>query len=495
MGRLTQREKSRQLDSLSDDLVFDPNYVFISKYTQWADGVAPDTDYSYDAMQRVRDEMIVGKKISSVDVRRMIRRVDWMSDTVYDEYQSDDPYLEDKDFYVLTGSRHVFKCISNAGGTESTVEPSLTILSNFSTADGYVWRYMFTIPPDELDKFSDSELFPFSSNTSVENAAVSGTVDAIRIDESGNNWIVYETGSIASVVSNNVFQISSNAVPSSGYYACSSIYVMSGVGAGYLSEIASYEANASGNFVTTYVESANVSFGDVYLLSPTIKVTGDGQGAKAYSTVNTSSSTIHGVTVIDPGNSYTWAEVTAYSAAGASNSSVAMTAMISPRGGHGADPKFELFSKDLRVSVDFDANAAPLVSYRVAGFLRTPKNASNANYTNTTFRAYVEADSAYVIGVTSPPSPGETVIGVTSAASGTVISANSSSIEIGDVDGSFVEGENVASAGPSGSVVTLTGINTPQVNADSGTIVFYEYFEPVSRSNTTSERVRLTIKN
>jgi hypothetical protein len=495
MGNLTQREKSRLLDSVSDDLTLDTNYVFVSRYTPWTDDDAPpEVDYSTTGMQDVRDEILVGKKISSTNVRRLIRRVDWTSNTSYEAYASDDADLGSKDFYVLTSANRVYKCLK-AGAGPSTVEPTILSTTTFTTADGYSWKYMFSVPQEDMDKFADASYFPFSSNSTVENAAVSGTVDSVRLDASGNNWLIYETGAVAGVVSNSVFKISSDASPSVGRYVNSSLYVISGGGAGYVGEIVSYTVNSSGNFVQTDVEDANVAFASTYVISPTVKITGDGTGAKAYSTVNTATAVIDSVVVISPGNGYTWANVSIYSNTAASNTQVSATAMLAPRMGHGYDPKTELYSDSLRVVVDFTYYEAPATAYRQAGILRQPSNTTGSAYSTSTFTAYTSANASYVIGITDPPAVGEVIVGDTSGATATVAQSNSTYLIFSDVTGIFSNNEVVISQGNSGSMMTLTGINTPQINVDTGSITYFENFEPLSRSDTSSERVRLTIRN
>lgn len=495
MSALTQREKNRILDQIVDDLTLEPSYVFISKYTEWPDEDSPPvTDYSVDGIQEVRDELVVGKKLSASNVRRMIRRVDWESNTVFDYYQSDDKYLADSDFYAVTSGRNVYKCLYNADGDPSTVEPSLTGTTPFTTADGYVWKYMFTIPSDDMDEFATTSYVPFSSNTTIESAAVPGTIDVVRIDTSGNNWTIYESGSVIGVVSNNVFQIANTAESSNGHYVNSSFFVVSGGGSGFLSEIVSYVSNSSGNFLATEESNANVAFGSSYVLAPTIKISGDGTGAEAYAVVNTATAVIENVVVNTPGNGYTWATVTAYSNVGASNSDVAMSAMISPRTGHGADPKVELYSDAVAVKMKFEANDAPLVAFRVAGVVREVEYSNGASYSDSTLVGYSSANVALATGVTSPPEAGETVTGQTSMATATVLVANTTYVQFGDVSGTFAEDETVISSGDSSSIFTVSGIDSPVINADSGTVTFFEHFEAVQRSDSSSENVKLTIK-
>jgi hypothetical protein len=146
------------------------------------------------------------------------------------------------------------------------------------------------------------------------------------------------------------------------------------------------------------------------------------------------------------------------------------------------------------VSMGFEAADAPLVRYRIAGCLREPAYANGQSYSASDYTAYWSANSALFIGVTVPPAGGELVTGQTSGATGTVVIANTTHIIMSDVTGSFANDEVVISSGDTSSIITISGINTPQINVSSGTVTFFEHFEPVLRSNTSSERVRLTVR-
>ena len=87
------------------------------------------------------------------------------------------------------------------------------------------------------------------------------------------------------------------------------------------------------------------------------------------------------------------------------------------------------------------------------------------------------------------------MVGQTSGATGKVIVANDTHITVGGVVGEFANGELVASQGDTGSIVTITPINTPQINTQSGSLSFFKHYGSVTRSNNSSELVRLKISS
>lgn len=71
----------------------------------------------------------------------------------------------------------------------------------------------------------------------------------------------------------------------------------------------------------------------------TISISGDGSDASAFATINTVSNTINSIIMLDSGSGYSYANVTVTSTIGANATA---RAIISPPGGHGSDPLYEL---------------------------------------------------------------------------------------------------------------------------------------------------------
>ena len=61
--------------------------------------------------------------------------------------------------YVLSSANNVYKCMNNNAGGTSTVEPSGTSTSEFTTADSYVWKYMYTLSTTQITNFHDDRLY------------------------------------------------------------------------------------------------------------------------------------------------------------------------------------------------------------------------------------------------------------------------------------------------------------------------------------------------
>ena len=161
---------------------------------------APTDSFSYRAHSG--DTMMFGKKVSSANIRRIIRRVDWASGNRYeiyrDDYSAANPSpltaanrLYDANYYVLNSDFKVYVCIDNGSsgdnvlGNISQDEPTFTDLEPSkagNSGDGYIWKYLFTVSPSDIIKFDSTEYITVPNNWSTS------TDSQIRlVRENGNS--------------------------------------------------------------------------------------------------------------------------------------------------------------------------------------------------------------------------------------------------------------------------------------------------------------------
>jgi hypothetical protein len=224
-------------------------YLFYGKTDSWLNlnGNVDDTSVSsanssvYSYEQSIYKDLVFGKLITSNDITYMIPRYNWTSNTVYYAYSQIDSNLYDNQFYVITDAYEVYKCIDNNNGSPSTVKPSLTTTTGvFSTADNYVWKYMFTVESNANTKFTSSTYIPVTPNNDVTNNAVKGSIDFIRVSNSGINYQAYDSGYLQNFQNNYVVQIANTASPITGRYVNSAIYLKTGYGGGQIRNIINY---------------------------------------------------------------------------------------------------------------------------------------------------------------------------------------------------------------------------------------------------------------
>jgi len=233
--------------------------MFVARPQQWtnASGAVDDSANSaaYNAgflgdvntmEQSISNDLLYGKLITSTGVKNLIPRYNWTTNTVYSMYNQNDPNLfiagtSNNIFYVVTDAYQVYKVLNNNNGAPSTVKPALTSTSGtFSTGDGYLWKYMYTIDATSNAAFTTNAFIPVTIDSSVSSNAVPSTIDTAIITNGGTGYNVYENDYIQNLISAYSIQLPSTSNWSDNYYTKSSIYLKSGFGAGQLKQITGY---------------------------------------------------------------------------------------------------------------------------------------------------------------------------------------------------------------------------------------------------------------
>lgn len=218
-------------------------YVWVGHPDAWPDDNNPPAANASIGEYELTtyDHIVYGKKINQSDISFVVPRYDWANNTAYDRYDQDDGDLYSKQFYVRTSDGHVFKCIDNNNNANSTVKPSLTSTTGtFNTADGYTWKYLYTVETSANTKFTTTNYIPITANTDVKNNAIDGTIDVIRLTAGGNNYQTYSNGYLRAFVNNYVVQLPNTASSFTNFYKDSAIYLIDGYGSGQIRTISNY---------------------------------------------------------------------------------------------------------------------------------------------------------------------------------------------------------------------------------------------------------------
>ena len=326
-------------------------------------------------------------------------------------------------------------------------------------------------------------LIPTSVTSSVANGTISNTnLNSIRLliantSVLGAQFIVGER--VDFVTSANV---SLNANGTIAYANSSSLFISNILGtwsagqkvrgnsSNLLADVLSVDSkpnvtlkNPSGNFLTgqqvdflsgtsntgiaNLVSITNLTEGTVeYEIGPTVKITGDGNGAIAYAVVNTqvgSGNTVSKVVVVNSGSRYTKANVQIY-ANNLYGSGATAVAIMSPIDGHGSDAVLELGSRYVATTVKFDTIAnenwyyPSSVSFRKIGIIKNPEFANLTVSTSDYDRVELSLTST-----TGSWVPGEIVVQATANAAGLVMSGNSTVLKVSNVQGTFAPSQMI----------------------------------------------------
>jgi len=174
-------------------------YYFIGNIIEWESPQSPEIpEVTQDYEYKTRNGILSVKKINLRDVSYVVPRRNWVTGTVYDQFDgnysntftaySGATSIKTANFYVLTSTFGVYKCIFNNNNAASTVEPSGQDITTFTTADGYIWKYLYTIPLSSQNRFLTSDFMPVQR--AVTNAYYSeGEISSITINNTGTGYL------------------------------------------------------------------------------------------------------------------------------------------------------------------------------------------------------------------------------------------------------------------------------------------------------------------
>lgn len=348
------RELQRQFTSLDNSVA-----LFISQIN--TDG---SVSQSLDEEINTRRQMLTARLLTDSQVALMIPRVNWTSGVIYDDYESGEN-LAEKNFYVYTDEGNVYVCVQNGGGRRSIDKPTGTSTGLIYKRNGYVWKFMYKVPRDLLP-FVDSNYIPirelvvyqnkpyaYSDDQQLQYAvqydAVAGEINQIKIQTVGDpyvNTIKANQNHKFRQAGTNTVQLDAKASGVDDVYNNYTIRVFSGTGAGQFIKITDY--NGSTKIATLAENWTTIPDRDSYYeIIPTIEITGDGSGAKAYFKMSTyAAQNVESVVITSAGSGYSYATASVYPTV---SPATVLTPIITPSAGLGADPVFDLFVK--RVSI------------------------------------------------------------------------------------------------------------------------------------------------
>lgn len=517
-GTVTRRfrvHNSEQFHEAFSEAAATNMYLFIGRVSAWDDDNNPPTpgDSVYNVDYASWQSMIAAKKVAPGDVTFAIPRYNWTSGKVYREYKNTDGSLHDtpassNTLYVLSSSYNVYKCLFNNKGAASTVEPSGSATSTLVTADGYHWKYMYTIDAGDALKYLTSAWMPVSTLTAddgsaqwdVQQAAANGAIDIIDVDAGGASYET-DTGTLAAVSNSTVITLGASASGADDIYSGSSVYIDAGLGSGQVRAISNYVGSTKvATLSTAFAVTPNTS--STYVLGPTITVNGDGSGAEAYA--NVASGAVNYISMVSTGSGYSSANV-AITANSSHGSGATATPYVAPQSGHGVDAVNELAGHNVVLNVQLDgaeSNTFPTVNdFRVIGVMSNPLLANGSAANSSTYDQTTQLTVSGVSG-SGAFTADEKVRDDSSGATGKLLSfantnaANTTGIVrvIDDsANGDFAATDTFTGL-TSGITGTIDTVGTKSLLPYSGDVLYVENRAPISRASDQIEDIKLVVK-
>lgn len=461
------------------------------------------------------DDIIAAKRITSDFARAVIRRYNWdlVANPKFDMWKPDysatpgsggqvgkqaatgATSIGEAKFYVINSQYEVFKCLyngqnpANLSGQNATNEPKTTpsagqgsysngIFTEEPGNAGYVWKYLYTIPTNDVLRFLSTDFMPIveasdATRQATEAAAVNGSVNVVLVESAGAN------------------------LPNGTHYA-------------------PIIGDGSGGIVTVTVTAGAVTAcsvtnpGSGYTYASVPLKTGTGSGATAYGLFSdaglTSSVTVGGTAT---GN---------------------LEPVISPQGGHGSDLELELNAKrvmtNIRLTYAEGSGDFPVDNdFRRIGILKDPYQ-----YGTSSFATVDTVNGLYAVkitGATADYQVDETISQTVTdgTAYGTVVSwtLDSGSTTDGvlkyiqspdlhkdagkvrafesnganDITGAISLASGNVDTTDNTSVLGVTfsnGLATPEIAANSGEMIYVENRRLITRAPDQIEDIKLVIE-
>lgn len=214
-AKITDRFKKQLLTHVFDEntgtkLGDSDNYYYIAigRSQAWPDEADPTTPNPTE-----RDERLFRYDMQAIKLPEAFSYVvplkEWSSGSVYAQY-NDAVVGQGTNYYIKTEDNNVYICVragkSGTGSIQvSTIKPTHTDSTMEAGADGYIWKYIYTVSTANSLKFLTSNWMPISYVDSAsptdplyqqyvtQNNAIAGQVVGYRVRSGGSGYSASDT--------------------------------------------------------------------------------------------------------------------------------------------------------------------------------------------------------------------------------------------------------------------------------------------------------------
>lgn len=476
--------------------------------------------------REILEKTIFGIKYNLLqDFSFMIQSRLWIQNAVYDQYD-DTSIIENRPFYIVTepesesADYHVFKCISNNNQSPSTEMPNFNVSIQdglYYLSDGYVWKYMTSIPLALFRKFATRGLLPIVRNQQVENVANEGIYNVVVENPTENNGYDRITGIVNSLLiqngitrifMRNLFSETNQSIPIfevPNTYSNRAIYIekfdsSEFIGAVELTILESGVLSGIPFVVVSTPDNFTIEQNDRIEILPKVIIEGDGTGASAIVDFDSSNQQIKHIKMLSFGQNYRSAIARVVDPIGFDPSNPArrdlrcvVRPIISPIGGHGSNVISELRSRHICLSKiirsEVSNNVTSTGTYSKASLVKNPD--FDSEFTDMSF------DNRIKIELETIPS---------SLQIGSVVTQGNVRAKVHEIDEDLDTIFLVEYDGPySETFVSNQPLQFENVNYDINNIEFSPYtpktgtvlsivdFTPIERDETKSEQIRIIL--
>ena len=434
----------------------------------------PKDNFQY--LSHYKDTSLFGKKINGKNIRRVVPKVTWTSNTRYDMYRHDysatnltpnssTARLYDSQYFVVNSDFNVYICLDNGssgsfpkGGT-SKDEPTFTDLEPTAagnSGDGYIWKYLFSISPSDVIKFDSTEYivvpndWETSTDTQIQN-----------VREAGDSTINF----------NQIKKV--------------------------------------------YIENGGIGYNNDNDGTPIVNIVGDGSGAKVSLEITDGVITDATVTAGGSGYSYGMIDLSTLQPTDLDsnpNKAAKLIPIIPPSRGHGYDIYKELGADRVLIYARFDDSTKDFpidTKFSQVGIIKNPTSFTSqdviftASYDSETNVLKYYQDRSLYFNQTNMDHTDYVGLGTV----GSILSIESKKSDGSDAN-SVVLSNNTTSVDASFSGSTLTigskeidlginfteGLANPEINRNTGDIIYIDNRRLVTRDGKQKEDVKIILE-
>ena len=444
-GILTDSLKRVLLQNLIDEVATaaDAYYVGIGNSIDW-----DSSDTAPDPSNTLREERNLRLQLQSIksgeDVSYVVPRNNWSAGTIYSGFDDNTSGYPSVPYYVITDDNAVYMCLkqgrdATGAAVASTVEPTGSLTTSFTTSDGYTWKFLYTLTAGDANKYLSANFFPVKFLASTDSSSPAADVEQKGVQDAA------VSGQIGSIV------------------------ITSG-GTGYTS-------------------------------APTVTISGDGDSAEATAII--SGGAIVNIKLdsdgsggVKHGSGYTKATVSFSSGAATAR------AVLPPAGGFGANPVNDLKAKAVMFNSKPEGNETNTFitdnDFRQVALIKNPKvPGTDSDFTAAS--GFVLPKLTFTLPVATDFTADKTILGASSGARAYVDTYNTSTgvlryhqtEETGFT--AFTNGETVNETDGSGSG-SLDSAGDADVNLTSGEVLYVENRAAIARSTDQTEDIKIVIQ-
>ena len=444
-GIITDSLKRVLLDNLVEEIGTDSAsyYIGIGNSIDWDSSDTPPTP-----VNSLREERNLRLQLQSIksaeDVSYVVPRNNWTAGTIYSGFDDNTVGHPTTPYFVITDNNSVYICLkqgrdATGSAVASTVQPTGALSSSFVTADGYTWKFLYTLSASDANKYLTANFMPVKFLESTDSASPASDIEQKGIQDA--------------------------AIPGQ----IGSIRITNG-GTGYSS-------------------------------APTVIISGDGDSAQATAIISGGAVVdikmdSNGSGTILHGNGYTAATISF------SSGSATARAVLPPVGGFGANPIRDLRSRALMFNTKpAGAEGGKFITdndFRQVALIKNPKvPVTDSDFTSAS--GIVARSLTFTLPVGTAFTADNTIQGGTSGAKAYVDTYNNTTGVLRyhqtETTGftSFLAGETVTEVDGSGTG-TLDSAQVADIDFTSGEILYIENRAAIARATDQTEEIKIVIQ-